>query len=80
MTRQSGGEIGRLSSLLFLMASQEGLEPPTPNLEGSCSILMSYWLLMNGNASRARLDRLKQAIDAVALTGCRLYIHYDNAT
>lgn len=27
------------------MASQEGLEPPTPNLEGSCSILMSYWLM-----------------------------------
>ena len=26
------------------MASQEGLEPPTPNLEGSCSIRMSYWL------------------------------------
>ena len=29
---------------LRLVASQEGLEPPTPNLEGSCSILMSYWL------------------------------------
>ena len=28
----------------FLLASQEGLEPPTPNLEGSCSIRMSYWL------------------------------------
>ncbi len=27
-----------------LLASQEGLEPPTPNLEGSCSIRMSYWL------------------------------------
>ncbi len=28
------------------VASQEGLEPPTPNLEGSCSIQMSYWLRM----------------------------------
>ncbi len=34
----------------FLLASQEGLEPPTPNLEGSCSIRMSYWLLVTGNA------------------------------
>ena len=34
----------RLKSLFFL-ASQEGLEPPTPNLEGSCSIRMSYWLM-----------------------------------
>lgn len=24
------------------MACREGLEPPTPNLEGSCSIQMSY--------------------------------------
>ncbi len=31
------------------MASQEGLEPPTPNLEGSCSIRMSYWLCLNGD-------------------------------
>ena len=29
---------------LHKLASQEGLEPPTPNLEGSCSIRMSYWL------------------------------------
>jgi hypothetical protein len=28
------------------MASPTGLEPVTPNLEGSCSILMSYGLLL----------------------------------
>ena len=26
-----------------LLARQEGLEPPTYCLEGSCSILLSYW-------------------------------------
>lgn len=38
-----------------LMASQEGLEPPTPNLEGSCSILMSYWLMGNNFTAQTGL-------------------------
>ena len=29
----------------MLMARQEGLEPPTYCLEGSCSIQLSYWRL-----------------------------------
>ena len=28
------------------MARQEGFEPPTYCLEGSCSILLSYWRMM----------------------------------
>ena len=28
------------------MARQEGFEPPTYCLEGSCSILLSYWRIM----------------------------------
>ena len=29
--------------MLYQMARQEGFEPPTYCLEGSCSILLSYW-------------------------------------
>ena len=32
-----------LPSLPVEMARQEGLEPPTYCLEGSCSIQLSYW-------------------------------------
>ena len=28
---------------IFILARQEGFEPPTYCLEGSCSILLSYW-------------------------------------
>ena len=31
------------SGLLLTLARQEGFEPPTYCLEGSCSILLSYW-------------------------------------
>ena len=30
-------------SLFLTLARQEGLEPPAYCLEGSCSILLSYW-------------------------------------
>ena len=31
-----------------LLARQEGLEPPTYCLEGSCSIQLSYWRISSG--------------------------------
>ena len=31
------------SQFLLTLARQEGFEPPTYCLEGSCSILLSYW-------------------------------------
>ena len=31
----------------FVMVSQEGFEPPTPGLEGLCSIQLSYWPISN---------------------------------
>ncbi len=36
------GTWGRKFGRLRLMAIPEGLEPPTPCLEGTCSILLSY--------------------------------------
>ena len=43
------------------MARQEGLEPPAYCLEGSCSILLSYWRILRrqlapapGSPGRAR--------------------------
>ena len=32
------------------MARQEGLEPPAYCLEGSCSILLSYWRIFRGRS------------------------------
>ena len=31
------------------MVSQEGFEPPTPGLEGLCSIQLSYWPICKCN-------------------------------
>ena len=43
------------------MARQEGLEPPTYCLEGSCSIQLSYWRLLNGagDGNRTRVSSLE---------------------
>ena len=51
------------------MASPTGLEPVTPNLEGSCSILMSYGLC--GQILRAERD---QSLRELYVSGpiCRL--------
>ena len=40
------------------MARQEGFEPPTYCLEGSCSILLSYWRMYQArtNALIAKLQ------------------------
>ena len=35
------------SGLLPTLARQEGFEPPTYCLEGSCSILLSYWRIVS---------------------------------
>ena len=34
------------------MARQEGFEPPTYCLEGSCSILLSYWRVYADRANK----------------------------
>ena len=43
------------------MARQEGLEPPTYCLEGSCSIQLSYWRMWNGagDGNRTRVSSLE---------------------
>ena len=40
--RRPGGN-GTEQASSDVMARQEGFEPPTYCLEGSCSILLSYW-------------------------------------
>ena len=43
------------------MARQEGLEPPTYCLEGSCSIQLSYWRIYYGagDGNRTRVSSLE---------------------
>ena len=43
------------------LARQEGLEPPTYCLEGSCSIQLSYWRVSNGagDGNRTRVSSLE---------------------
>ena len=42
------------------MARQEGLEPPTYCLEGSCSIQLSYWRIYGaGDGNRTRVSSLE---------------------
>ena len=42
------------------MARQEGFEPPTYCLEGSCSIRMSYWRMVGaGDGNRTRVPSLE---------------------
>ena len=43
------------------MARQEGLEPPTYCLEGSCSIRLSYWRIIDGagDGNRTRVSSLE---------------------
>ena len=45
------------SEFLLTMARQEGFEPPTYCLEGSCSILLSYWRRSDCPAQQARRKR-----------------------
>ena len=40
------------------MARQEGLEPPTYCLEGSCSIRMSYWRTIGRPQARGVMERV----------------------
>ena len=48
-------------SLAAKLARQEGLEPPTYCLEGSCSIQLSYWRIMigAGDGNRTRVSSLE---------------------
>ena len=42
------------------LARQEGLEPPTYCLEGSCSIQLSYWRIYGaGDGNRTRVSSLE---------------------
>ncbi len=43
------------------LARQEGLEPPTYCLEGSCSIQLSYWRMFSGagDGNRTRVSSLE---------------------
>ena len=41
--------------MLYQMARQEGFEPPTYCLEGSCSILLSYWRISD---PKQKLERV----------------------
>ena len=41
------------SLFLLTMARQEGFEPPTYCLEGSCSILLSYWRILQPRSNGA---------------------------
>ena len=45
----------------FYLARQEGLEPPTYCLEGSCSIRLSYWRIIDGagDGNRTRVSSLE---------------------
>ncbi len=45
------------SEFVLTVARQEGFEPPTYCLEGSCSILLSYWRIY---AAAQQLSRLSQ--------------------
>ena len=45
------------------MARQEGLEPPTYGLEGSCSIQLSYWRTFC--AAAQRLPACKEQVERV---------------
>ena len=53
------------SQFLLTLARQEGFEPPTYCLEGSCSILLSYWRLSQpkeygaGDGNRTHVSSLE---------------------
>ena len=48
------------SSCSVEVARQEGLEPPTYCLEGSCSIQLSYWRIYGaGDGNRTRVSSLE---------------------
>ena len=44
--------------MLYQMARQEGFEPPTYCLEGSCSILLSYWRIQYLAARPEGMERV----------------------
>ena len=50
-----------LARLGVKMARQKGLEPLTYCLEGSCSIQLSYWRILNGagDGNRTRVSSLE---------------------
>ena len=47
------------------MARQEGFEPPTYCLEGSCSILLSYWriILSRTNVFSTQIEAQRSGFD-----------------
>ena len=67
LNRSSPGKIVRTSTASVLLnisevlARQEGLEPPTYCLEGSCSIQLSYWRISGGagDGNRTRVSSLE---------------------
>ena len=53
----------------FILARQEGLEPPTPGLEGPCSIQLSYCrVIRNGPRILARRARKRKNVIYLVLT------------
>ena len=55
-------------SQLPLLARQEGLEPPAYCLEGSCSILLSYWRRSGaGDGNRTHVSSLEGWCSAIEL-------------
>ena len=58
------------------MARQEGLEPPTYCLEGSCSILLSYWRIYGaGDGNRTRVSSLEGGCSTIELHPQILFSH-----
>lgn len=51
------------------LASQEGVEPPTPSLGGACSIHLSYWDMIQGKKKwRTREDSNLQPPESESVT------------
>ncbi len=58
------------------VARQEGLEPPTYCLEGSCSILLSYWRIYGaGDGNRTRVSSLEGWCSTIELHPQILFSH-----
>ena len=58
------------------LARQEGLEPPTYCLEGSCSIQLSYWRIFGaGDGNRTRVSSLEGWCSTIELHPQILFSH-----